>query len=111
VTKTFLYSKKFSEKWNSLELSDDDLILLEKHLLENPQAGVVVRGTGGLRKLRWMLPKKGKSGGIRVAYIDVVIREKIYMLDLFPKNEKDNYTEAEKRALKQAITEIKKGGE
>lgn len=65
--------------------------------------------------MRWALPSKGKSGGIRVAYIDVVIREKIYMLDLFPKNEKDNYTDAEKKALKQLVEalkkEAKKGGE
>ena len=97
--KRILYSKKFSEKWDSLGLTDDDLIPLEKHLLKNPQAGVVVRGTGGLRKLRWILPNTGKSGGIRVAYIDVIVHEKIYMLDLFPKNEKDNYTDTEKRCL------------
>ena len=111
MTRGFLYSKKFSEKWDSLGLTDNDLNPLEKYLLNNPQAGVVVRGTGGLRKLRWILPNIGKSGGIRVAYIDVIVHEKIYILDLFPKNEKDNYTDAEKKVLKQAITEIKKGGE
>ena len=111
----FIYLKKFMEKWDALNLTDDDLIPLEKFLEENPQAGKVIQGTGGIRKLRWAFPDTGKSGGIRVAYLDVVICERIYMLDLFPKSEKDNYTASEKKILKKLATdlkgEIKKGGE
>jgi hypothetical protein len=114
MARGFVYLKKFSDKWDALNLTDNDLIPLEKFLEENPQAGEVVQGTGGVRKLRWALPNTGKSGGIRVAYIDVVICERIYMLDLFPKNEKDNYTASEKKILKDLVTalkaEIKKGG-
>ena len=110
MTKTFVYIKKFSDKWEKLGLADDDLAELEKYLLENPSAGVLVRGTGGLRKLRWTLPNLGKRGGIRVAYIDVVICDKIYMLDLFPKSEKDNYTDSEKIILKRLVLELRKGG-
>ena len=111
MTKTFVYIKKFSEKWEKLGLTDDDLAELEKYLLENPNSGVLVRGTGGLRKLRWALPNLGKSGGIRIAYIDVVICDKIYMLDLFPKSEKDNYTDSEKIILKRLVHELKRGGQ
>ena len=114
MTRGFIYLKKFSDKWDDLDLTDDDLIPLEEFLLKNPQAGEVVQGTGGIRKLRWAL-SKGKSGGIRIAYVDIVICERIYVLDLFPKNEKDNYTASDKKALKKLITalknEIKKGGD
>ena len=107
MTREFVYTKKFSEKWEKLSLTDDDLIPLEKYIMENPSAGVVVRGTGGLRKLRWALPETGKSGGIRIAYVDIILREKTYMLDLFPKSEKDNYTDAEKAILKQLVSKLK----
>ena len=115
MARGFVYLKKFTEKWDALGLTDNDLILLEMFLEENPQAGKVVQGTGGIRKLRWAFPDTGKSGGIRVAYLDVVVLERIYMLDLFPKSEKDNYTDSDKKILKKLVTnlksEIKKGGE
>ena len=108
MTREFIYTKIFDEKWDKLGLSDDDLIPLEKYLLENPKASIVVKGTDGLRKLRWKLQDSGKSGGVRIAYIDIVISEKIYMLDLFPKSEKDNYTDVERKILKQLVGELKK---
>ena len=115
MARGFVYLKKFMDKWDALYLTDDDLIPLEKYLEENPQVGEVVQGTGGIRKFRWALPNAGKSGGIRVAYLDIVICERIYMLDLFPKSEKDNYTASEKKILKKLVTdlkgEMKKGGE
>jgi len=110
VTRVFIYLKKFLLKWNDLGLNDDELINLEKYLLEKPKAGIVVKGTGGLRKMRWRLPYTGKSGGIRIAYIDVVVSDKIYILDLFPKTEKDNYTSAEINVLKHLVHELKNEG-
>ena len=107
MARGFVYLKKFSEKWDALDLTDDDLIPLEIFLEENPKAGKVVQGTGGIRKLRWVLSDTGKSGGMRVAYVDIVIADKIYMLDLFPKGEKDNYTDSEKKALKKLVTDLK----
>lgn len=107
MTRTFVYIKKFSDKWDELGLTDDDLLPLEEYLLKHPKAGAVVQGTGGIRKLRWALPSKGKSGGIRLAYVDIVICEKMYMLDLFPKSDKDNYTDAEKKILKKLVTDLK----
>ena len=105
--RTFVYLKKFDDKWNGLELTDDDLIPLERYLAENPDAGSVIQGTGGLRKLRWALPDTSKSGGIRVLYLDIVIKERIYMVDLFAKSVKANLTEAEKNNMKKLATELK----
>jgi len=109
MTRGFVYLKKFSDKWGKLGLTDGDLAPLEKFLLENPQAGDVLQGTGGIRKLRWTLPNKGKSGGIRILYVDLVIHEEIYILDLFLKSEKENLTGAERNNMKKAVTELKKG--
>ncbi|MCL2411541.1 MAG: addiction module toxin RelE [Treponema sp.] len=104
----FAYLKKFSDKWDNLGLTDDDLSLLEQYLSKNPNAGKVVRGTGGLRKFRWKLPNTGKSGGLRILYVDVVIQEIMYMVDLFPKSVKESLTNAEKNAIKQLVEELKK---
>ena len=108
MERTFVYLKKFSDKLDALDLTDDDLIPLEKHLSENPSAGSVIRGTGGLRKLRWTLDT-GKSGGIRVLYVDVIVKEQIYMIDVFSKSEKDNLTDAERNAMKQVVSKLKRG--
>ena len=107
MIRAFAYLKKFSDKWDDLELTDDDLSLLEQHLLKNPSAGKVITGTGGLRKLRWELPHTGKRGGIRVLYVDVVIQEVIYMVDLFPKSVKEDLTKAEKNEIKKLVKELK----
>jgi len=105
--RTFVYLKNFDDKWDGLELTDDDLIPLEKYLSENPNAGKVIQGTGGLRKVRWALPDTGKSGGVRILYLDIVIKERIYMIDLFAKSEKENLTKAEKNNMKKLVNELK----
>ena len=103
MDREFIYINNFIKKWKDCELPDSELQALEIYLLENPVAGDVMQGTGGLRKLRWALPKGGKSGGIRVLYIDIVIAEKIYMIDLFTKNEKDNLSDSEKSEVKKLV--------
>jgi len=108
MKRAFVYLKKFDDKWNELKLTDDDLIPLEEYLSKNPDAGDVVQGTNGIRKLRWALQNKGKRGGIRVLYVDIVISEKIYMLDLFPKSEKENISNEEKSELKKLVSKLKK---
>ena len=67
-------------------LDDNDLRELEETLLENPQKGDVIEGLSGARKIRVKLSGRGKSGGGRVVYVDVLKREKMYMLLAYPKN-------------------------
>ena len=73
-------------------LSDDEYAALQKALMASPDAGDVVRGSGGVRKLRWGLPGRGKRGGIgiRVIYYLRPRQGEVWMLTLYAKNEADS---------------------
>ena len=89
-------------------LNDSDLKTLEMRLLENPQIGDVIQGTGGARKLRIQLEGRGKSGGGRVIYLDVYEKERLYFLFAYPKNVQENLTNEQKEIIKSMIELIKK---
>ena len=91
-----------------LGLTDENLRDLENVLLENPKAGDTIQGTGGLRKIRIPLEHTGKRGGGRVFYVDIELKETIYFVNVYTKNEKDDLTEDEKKAFK-AVIKILKG--
>jgi len=94
---------EFEKCWESIGLTEDDIVELENFLCINPQSGDIMEGTGGLRKLRWALPNRGKRGSIRVVYVDFVYYEKIYLISAYPKNEKDNLTKEERNEIKRII--------
>ena len=89
-------------------LTDDDLQKLQEQLLKNPQLGAVIQGTGGLRKMRFALPGRGKRGSCRVLYIDFVVAESIYFIFAYPKNEMDNLSKQERNNIKKLIEQIEK---
>ncbi len=103
MTREFIILPEFDKQWKRLGLNDDDLIHLEEFLCLNPDYGKVIQGTGGLRKLRWAIPGKGKSGGIRILYIDFIIHEKLYLITVFKKNEIVNLNNKEKKEIKGLI--------
>ena len=82
---------------------DDDLRRLQEELLQNPKKGDVIRGTGRLRKMRFAFQHHGKSGSTRVCYVDFEIKEVIYLLAVFAKNEQENLTKEERNILKKKI--------
>ena len=65
--------------------------------------GAIIQSTGSLRKVRWKLEGRGKSGGIRAIYYWVTTDEHIYMLLAYPTNEQDNLTPEQKKALKTIV--------
>lgn len=84
-------------------LSDHDLRELELALIENPREGAVVAGTGGVRKVRLALPGRGKRGSTRVIYLYVELRQKIYLLLCYPKNEQGDLTPEQKRRIRELV--------
>lgn len=65
-----------------------------------------MQGTGGLRKIRFAIENRGKSGSIRIVYVDFVVYETIYLISAYPKNEKDNLSKAEQNAIKSLIEKL-----
>ena len=84
-------------------LNDDEYGELQSFLIEQPEAGDLIQGTGGLRKLRWGLDNKGKRGGIRVIYYWQVSEDQIYLFTLYAKNEMSDLSSDEKKALKNML--------
>ena len=108
MTRKFVYTEPFRKCWKAMGLQDNDLPILENALLENPQLGDVIEGTGGARKMRIQLEGRGKSGGGRVIYLDVFEKEHLYLLFAYPKNVQENLTSEQKKAIKNMIEAIRK---
>jgi hypothetical protein len=70
-------------------------------LAYNPTAGVVLKGTGGVRKIRWARKGGGKSGGFRVIYFFHSENIPLFVLNIFAKNNQENITQTERSALKE----------
>jgi len=103
MTRLFVELPLFRSKWKAMGLNENDLLRLQQELLADPKVGDVLKGTGGIRKMRFAFEKKGKSGSVRVIYIDFEVYEKIFLITAYPKNEKDNLTDAERNELYQLI--------
>jgi mRNA-degrading endonuclease RelE of RelBE toxin-antitoxin system len=69
-------------------LTDDEYRVFQWYLLLNPEVGDIVRGSGGVRKVRWAPTGKGKRGGIRIMYYWKKSDDEIWLLTLYSKNEK-----------------------
>lgn len=108
MTRKFIYTEPFRRCWKAMGLKDTDLLTLEEALLENPQVGDVIEGTGGARKMRIQLAGRGKSGGGRVIYLDVFEKENLYMLFAYPKNVQEDLTPDQKQAIRRMIEQIRK---
>ena len=86
---TFIETKLFTRVIDEY-LSDDDFAELQTYLAINPESGDVVKGSGGVRKLRWSAPGRGKRGGIRVIYYLKLKRGEIWLLTAYAKNVRDS---------------------
>src|SRR5271166_3449970 len=75
----------------------------------DPECGDVIRGTGGFRKVRVARKGMGKSGGARVVYIWRNEKFPVFLIAVFPKNEKENLSMAERNALKTRANSIFEG--
>lgn len=85
----------------------DDYRALQLHLTREPEAGDVIPGTGGFRKLRWPDPRrgKGKRGGLRVIYYYLASDDQVWLITVYDKDEAVDLSPAERRTLKGVINE------
>jgi hypothetical protein len=106
--RTFKYLAGFVKEWTRLGLCDDDLRELETLILSSPDAGSVVAGTGGLRKLRFSPSKwrRGKSGALRIGYSHDARLEKVLVIAVYAKNDKANLTPAERQEIKRILDSL-----
>lgn len=107
MNRTFKEVPSFTAKWQSLGLTDEDLRTLENILLRDPKTGDDIQGTGGLRKIRIPMEDTGKRGGGRVIYVDIEVKECIYLLNVYAKNEKTDLSEKERKMLKKLVEVLK----
>ena len=101
----FIETPTFTRLLTAL-LTDDEYLVLQKVLLEAPDRGSVIKGGGGIRKLRHALSGRGKSGGIRVIYYWVRDDQQIFMLLVYPKSKKDDLTDRETALLRELVKEL-----
>jgi len=85
----FIETKLFTRLFDQI-FSDEDLARLQGFLIENPETGDVVPGSGGVRKMRWAIPGRGKRGGLRIIYYLRSRQGQIWLLTLYPKSETDS---------------------
>jgi hypothetical protein len=86
---TFIESSVF-QRLCSAYLDDDEYAELQQYMMQNPEAGRLVRGSGGVRKLRWVRPGMGKRGGLRVIYFVRYAPNEFWMLSLYAKATMEN---------------------
>jgi mRNA-degrading endonuclease RelE of RelBE toxin-antitoxin system len=84
-------------------LDDESYRLLQAELLQDPEKGALMRGSGGLRKLRWAIPGRGKRGGVRLIYYWAVSKDRFLMLLIYDKAEQDDLTADQVRQLRQLV--------
>jgi hypothetical protein len=84
-------------------LDDESYAALQTHLAKHPEAGDVIRGGGGLRKIRWAAKGHGKRGGVRVICYWWTGKDRISMLFLYPKNEMDDLSAEQLKLLRRAL--------
>ena len=98
LIETPIFTKKIMDIF-----SDDEYREMQWSLAINPEAGIVIPGGGGLRKLRWGASGKGKSGGVRVIYYVYARDQKIYLLYPYKKSKQEDLTRKQLRILREYI--------
>lgn len=87
--------------------SDDEFRRFQTALMQSPKAGDVIRGGGGLRKLRWLAKGRGKRGGARVIYYFQDAKAHIYLIYGYVKSEREDLTPDQVRTLAKLMNEMK----
>jgi hypothetical protein len=84
-------------------LSPEDYRLLQLYLIARPDAGVVIPEGGGLRKLRWAPEGRGKRGGVRLIYYWAVAADRLLLLYIYPKSEREDLSRDQLKVLRKLV--------
>jgi len=87
-------------------LSEESYREFQNEVFQNPEIGKLIKGGHGIRKVRWSLPNKGKSGGIRIIYFYKNTKNLVYLLFAYPKNVADNLTDEQVAQLAKLVKEL-----
>ena len=108
MTRTFIQTLEFVKNWGNLGFTDDNLRRLEWEILQNPKRGDIIPGTGRLRKMRFAREDAGKSGGVRICYVDFEEKRTVYLITVYSKNRKDNLSPSECQQIRKLIVFLEK---
>mgnify|MGYP005665918219 CR=1 FL=1 len=86
-------------------LPDDEYKQLQEALLLRPDAGNIIPSSGGLYKVRWRIPGKGKRGGIRIIYYWHKSEDRLYMLTAYKKSKQEDLTQSQLAILRKVVEE------
>ena len=98
----FVEAKPFTRRRPD-DLTEEELREFQNYLLDAPDAGDIVKNTGGIRKVRWKLKGSGRRGGLRVIYYWHVLDSHIYLLFIYQKNEFEDLEKDDYAALKTVV--------
>ena len=99
---TVIETPVYSNKVGGI-LTDDERDSFAVFIASNPHAGSVVRGSGGVRKVRWAQQGRGKSGGARIIYFNQIENGEIWLLTIFAKGDRSTIPSNELKVIKEAI--------
>ena len=104
----FVELRSFTSAWDELGLPEEELGALQLSIIANPKGGPVIKGTDGLRKMRYAPAsgRTGKSGALRVCYVYFERFAIVLLVLVYPKSEQDDLPEAAKKRINQAIKRI-----
>ena len=98
IIETMIFTRRIQEL-----LTDEEYRLFQLYLVNKPDVGKIMPGSGGLRKLRWSAGGHGKRSGIRVIYYWLLPRDAILLLYAYPKSEQDDLTAEQLRQIKNVV--------
>ena len=99
---TVIETPIYSQKVGGI-LTEDEREAVAVFISENPMAGSVVRGSGGVRKVRWAQQGRGKSGGARIIYYNRLANGEIWLLTIYAKGDRSTIPAHELRLIKETI--------
>ena len=105
----FVEARAFTQVVEEYFGSDETYSAFQHFLARSPESGRVIAGCGGLRKVRWADPRrgKGKRGGLRIIYLYIPEAQRFFMLDVYDKDEAEDLSPADRARLAQLAAEYK----